>query len=372
MKQIKIAIFVLFFIQGMFLSLSAQKHAFISGKLAGENVAGVTISASDPLAMQVAPVNAVTASDGSFRFELPVDGLTLTKLSLVSDKYIYVFMKPGDKIELVLDAVRPGRKPGIRGSDDTRILYEIAAVSAGYEAKMDSLSRLFNELKTDPAQNSRLYAIQVVYAKESEDKRQALRSLLLKNASSPACLLMMDKLDVSADFDVYDSVSRAVNCIYPDFKLASDLEKTTSAERKLAVGSVAPEITLPSPDGIELSLSSLRGKIVLIDFWAAWCGPCRRENPEVVRMYNRFKDKGFEIFGVSLDRDREAWLKAIEKDGLVWTQVSDLKYWQSKAAVEYGVKSIPHTVLLDREGRVIARRLRGPALEQKLEELMPE
>ena len=118
-----------------------------------------------------------------------------------------------------------------------------------------------------------------------------------------------------------------------------------------------------------MSLSDLRGKIVLVDFWASWCGPCRRENPNVVRMYNKYKDKGFDILGVSLDKTQDRWLQAIEQDGLEWHHVSDLKGWSNEVAQAYGVRSIPHTILLDQEGRIIARNLRGQALEEKLEEL---
>ena len=117
----------------------------------------------------------------------------------------------------------------------------------------------------------------------------------------------------------------------------------------------------------------MRGKVVLIDFWASWCGPCRRENPNVVKLYEKYKDKGFEIFSISLDKDKTAWIKAIKDDNLKWTNhVSDLKYWSSEAAKLYGVSSIPSTVLIDKEGRVIAKNLRGRDLELKMKEIFGE
>jgi thiol-disulfide isomerase/thioredoxin len=119
-----------------------------------------------------------------------------------------------------------------------------------------------------------------------------------------------------------------------------------------------------------MKLSDLKGKVVLIDFWASWCGPCRKENPNVVKTYEKYKDAGFTVMSVSLDSDKAKWLEAIQKDGLVWpNHVSDLGGWQSKVARLYGVGSIPQTILLDKEGKIIASNLRGPALEAELQKI---
>lgn len=143
------------------------------------------------------------------------------------------------------------------------------------------------------------------------------------------------------------------------------------------IGNLAPELKYPNPEGKQIALSSLKGKIVLIDFWASWCGPCRMENPYVVAAYNKYKDKkfkgakGFTIYGVSLDQNPEAWRKGIQKDQLIWPDhVSDLKGWYSEAAQKYGVSSIPTNFLIDGNGVIVAKALRGANLEAELEKLI--
>ncbi len=156
----------------------------------------------------------------------------------------------------------------------------------------------------------------------------------------------------------------------PEF--AGTLRREIDSKKALLIGAVAPDIKLPTPDGDSLSISDLRGQVVLLDFWASWCRPCRMENPRVKAMYERENEKGFTILGLSLDRSQAAWVKAIEDDGLPWYHISDLKQWQSQASRLYKVSSIPHTVLLDREGRIVAKGLRGAALEAKVAELLEQ
>ena len=149
------------------------------------------------------------------------------------------------------------------------------------------------------------------------------------------------------------------------------IEEQKKREASTQIGAVAPELAYQNPEGKILKLSSLKGKVVLVDFWASWCGPCRRENPTVVAAYNKFKDKGFEILSVSLDQDANRWKGAIQQDGLIWSNhISDLKGWQSEAAAKYAVNSIPAAFLLDKDGKIIAKNLRGPELEMKLQEIL--
>ena len=149
------------------------------------------------------------------------------------------------------------------------------------------------------------------------------------------------------------------------------LKEITEGMKKTGVGAVAPDFTMNDPEGKPIQLSSLRGKVVMLDFWASWCGPCRQENPNVVKLYQKYHDKGFEILGVSLDKTKEDWIKAIKADQLNWLHVSDLQFWQNTAARLYSVKEIPQSFLLDKEGKIIAKGLRGDQLAAKLNVLFP-
>ncbi|MBX3100955.1 MAG: redoxin domain-containing protein [Bacteroidetes bacterium] len=174
--------------------------------------------------------------------------------------------------------------------------------------------------------------------------------------------------------DIYFELATLYVETYPNSEytpmLQNNLKQIGSSIR---IGKPVPEIEEKGADGKTYKLSDLKGKVVLLDFWASWCGPCRKENPFVVSVYEKYKDKGFTVFSVSLDRTEDAWKMAIEKDQLAWPyHVSDLGFWQSKHAKAYGVSSIPSTFLLDREGRVVAKNLRGPALEAKVKELLGE
>jgi peroxiredoxin len=201
----------------------------------------------------------------------------------------------------------------------------------------------------------------------------SVAALLKKQPASLAVINMLQSqgvLDKDQYFDVFVSVAEKAQKEWPNTPQVKEFVAFVEKSKLTAVGQVAPEIALPDPQGKVIALSSLRGKYVLVDFWAKWCGPCRRENPNVVKAYHKFKDKGFEVFGVSLDRTKEDWLQAIQQDGLVWTHVSDLSYFNSQAAVDYNINAIPFSILVDPQGVIVAKNLRGAALEKKLEEVL--
>ena len=207
------------------------------------------------------------------------------------------------------------------------------------------------------------------------DEIKAVRLNFIK--TNPGSLISLEAIkrvggsipDYSEVAPLFDSLSDEVKNSATGKEYASTLEKMKAT----AIGAMAPEFTQNNPDGKPVKLSDFRGKYLLIDFWASWCGPCRAENPNVVKAYAKYHPKGFEILGVSLDNDkgRENWLKAIEKDQLTWPQVSDLKYWENEVARQYGVRAIPQNFLLDKNGKIIAKNLRGKALEEKLAEILP-
>ncbi|HTF81371.1 MAG TPA: TlpA disulfide reductase family protein [Cytophagales bacterium] len=200
---------------------------------------------------------------------------------------------------------------------------------------------------------------------------ELIRNLATRSKGKEQVYKTMLSIFANANLDYYSTVLSQFKKEYGDDRGVQDYIKKLP-KRDISVGDEVPNIVLKDTLNRDLSLTSLRGKVVLIDFWASWCGPCRAENPNVVRVYNKYKDKGFTVFGVSLDQNREKWLGAIKSDGLAWSHVSDLKGWASEGAKLYGVKSIPQTFLIDKEGKVIAKNLRGEMLEQKLKEIFNE
>jgi thiol-disulfide isomerase/thioredoxin len=187
-------------------------------------------------------------------------------------------------------------------------------------------------------------------------------------------------LNPTDHYEYYKMVDSSMMSLYPDADAVKSLhmlindvgeqnQRKEQLEKRTGIGAIAPEIALPNPKGDTLRLSSTRGKYVLLDFWASWCQPCRNENPNLLRLYWRYKYNGFEIFQVSLDKTKESWIKGITDDKLAWINVSDLKFWNSPVVALYGIESIPYNLLLDTKGEIIGKDLQGEKLASKLREI---
>ena len=208
-------------------------------------------------------------------------------------------------------------------------------------------------------------------AKITRSKGYSLDSLLAAHPASPvAAYFVVKDFAYKLDLEGMKAVRAKLDASLAGSEYVNQIESMIARMENVQVGSVAPDFTLPDVDGNPVSLSSFRGKYVLVDFWAAWCPDCRKENPNIVAAWEKYKDKNFAVLGVSLDRKRDQWLAAIEKDNLTWTQVSDLKYWDSEAAVLYCIRWIPMSFLIDPEGKIVAIGLEGEELHNKLEELL--
>jgi peroxiredoxin len=205
----------------------------------------------------------------------------------------------------------------------------------------------------------------------TEDRREVLRKFI---AANPASLVSLDALKSYAGaIPKLEEIEPLFQQLSPGIKASAsgkEYANRIASIKATAIGALAPEFIQNDPEGKPVSLSSFRGKYVLIDFWASWCGPCRAENPNVVKVYNQYKDKNFTVLGVSLDQPgaKEKWLKAISDDQLTWTHVSDLKYWNNEVAQQYGISAIPQNFLLDPSGKIVAKNIRGEALEKAVAE----
>lgn len=254
----------------------------------------------------------------------------------------------------------------IQGSVETDMLRQIGQISMQSQTRLDSINQVY---AANPQAFDRASAdASVKDILEAQDG--FLLNFIRDNEGKFVTQQALALLNPDRDFEAYKKATDALVVNFPDNAFIQNLNGMVQGMLKVAVGTVAPDFTVKTPDDQPISLADFKGKYVLVDFWASWCGPCRQENPNVVKAYNKYKGKNFEIFGVSLDQNKEAWVDAIKKDGLPWKHGSDLGYWNSAPAKLYNVQSIPYNFLIDPSGRIMAKNLRGEDLEKKLEEVL--
>ncbi len=346
--------------------LTTIKGSFPSGS----GVARISLDSLSQIASATLATATVDAG-GNYELSFSINRPDIFKLKVNDRNYLMLILKPGESVDVKSPSGKLGVDAAISGSEETSFLYNTIHALQPFDHRRDSLNTQYKAVLESESRDSLGPVVIQEFTKNDSLQKAFLVQSIRNKPGSLAWIFLLDKLDPATDFPVVDMLEKALYAKFPYNIAVQQYHAQIDVERKTAIGSMAPDITLPDPEGNIRKLSDLKGKVVLIDFWASWCGPCRKENPNVVNAYGKFHDKGFEIFSVSLDKDRESWLKAIANDNLRWPDhVSDLKYWKSDGAAAYGVTAIPFTVLVGRDGRIVAKKLRGEALEQKLSELL--
>lgn len=317
-------------------------------------------------------------SDSKGHFELcgTANEPSLYRLRFLDDQFILLSIDKGN-IQVTGNWANLAESYAVKGSLPSESLQGFLTTAREHINKISTLSVVLDSLQ------SRNDSMLVVAKKDMQDMNFEFTRYIENYADTtkffPNAFFASKMLNPASEKEFFQSFSKNILGRFPNNSMAKEFsqridELYAAGEKALSSGiqngTVAPEIELPTADGKTVTLSSFKGKYVLVDFWASWCGPCRGENPNVVKAYNQFKGKNFTIFGVSLDTDKEKWLAAIAKDGLSWTHVSDLKGWESVAARSYHVESIPTNFLIDPSGKVVARDLRGEGLTAELERIL--
>lgn len=311
--------------------------------------------------------------EGNFAFTYPIKEMGYYRVRINNQNFVNLILKEGETPILTADGSNLMVTYQIEGSEDSEKLRKFNLAYQVNAQKQDSLGRLYQQ---NPSDQQQFIELQIASQNALAKMNNYFKSIIDEDPGSLVSLAAVQMMDAETNFELYKKVDEAIQAKLPNSIYTQEFHAKVKKMSVLAPGSEAPDITLNDVNGNPISLSSLRGKVVLVDFWASWCKPCRIENPNVVEAYKKFNQKGFEVFSVSLDgmqqqpNPKQDWINAIEKDNLIWkNHVSDLKGWNSTVVPLYNISGIPFAVLLDRDGKIIAKNLRGEELHNKLAEL---
>jgi thiol-disulfide isomerase/thioredoxin len=319
---------------------------------------------------------AIIDENGEIKINVAIPEKGFYRLKISDKNFATFILDTNEKVTVGGNAADFGNTYTVEGSPDSKLFWEINQASMQNYKKRDSLQKAFqafvnmsqmDSIRIDSMSN----ALEKPYMALVEEHNKFLQSFVEKNTTSFAALAAIQQLPPEEFLDTYVKLDAGLFGKYPNSSYIKAFHDGVSGQKKMGIGTPAPEIVMNTPDGKPLALASLKGKVVLVDFWASWCGPCRAENPTVVKAYNKFKSKGFDIYSVSLDKDLDKWKEAIKKDNLTWSNhVCDFKFWQSPVVALYNFDGIPYNVLIDKDGKILAKSLRGEDLEKKLEEIL--
>lgn len=348
-------------------SCSENNGFVVEGQITGSDVKKVYL---ERVAGTVSIIDSFEIGDnGKFKFVGTEPKRGIYRLNFQNVRAIDLVLDNSSDVSLTVDAKSKMNEYDVQGSEASIKIKDINSILYNTYKKVESLQNTFAEKQSDPNIENIRIDLEKQYQQAIEAQVADLKAFTEQNDDALVDLYAVSYLNVDENYDFIKSVIEQNKDKVAESDYTQEYFDKFNAYASVAVGAMAPDINLSTPEGKQISLSSLKGKVVLIDFWASWCGPCRKENPNVVKIYNQYKSKGFEIYGVSLDRNKEDWVKAINDDKLTWIHVSDLKFWESEAAALYKVEAIPATFIVDREGKIVAKNLRGEQLEAFLKKM---